>query len=51
MFVRACQNILYNTRRANGDRRMFEPQPFDREKHVYRCDAFSELLKDAVRVF
>lgn len=30
---------------------MFEPQPFDREKHVYRCDAFSELLKDAVRFF
>ena len=30
---------------------MFEPQPFDREKHVYRCDEFSELLKDAVRFF
>ncbi len=30
---------------------MFEPQPFDREKHIYRCDAFSELLKDAVRFF
>ena len=30
---------------------MFEPQPFEREKHVYRCDGFSELLKDAVRFF
>lgn len=30
---------------------MFEPQPFDREKHIYRCDEFSELLKDAVRFF
>lgn len=30
---------------------MFDPQPFDREKHVYRCDEFSELLKDAVRFF
>lgn len=30
---------------------MFEPQPFERSKHVYRCDAFSELLKDAVRFF
>ena len=30
---------------------MFEPQPFDREKHVFRCDEFSELLKDAVRFF
>lgn len=30
---------------------MFEPQPFDREKHVYHCDEFSELLKDAVRFF
>ena len=24
---------------------MFEPMPFEREKHVYRCDEFSELLK------
>lgn len=24
---------------------MFEPQPFERSKHVYRCDAFSELKK------
>lgn len=30
---------------------MFEPLPFERSKHVYRCDAFSELLKDAVRFF
>lgn len=30
---------------------MFEPMPFERSKHVYRCDAFSELLKDAVRFF
>ena len=30
---------------------MFEPMPFEREKHVYRCDEFSELLKDAVRFF
>ncbi len=30
---------------------MFEPQPFDREKHIYRCEEFSELLKDAVRFF
>lgn len=30
---------------------MFSPQPFERSKHVYRCDAFSELLKDAVRFF
>ena len=30
---------------------MFEPQPFEREEHVYRCDEFSELLKDAVRFF
>lgn len=30
---------------------MFEPQPFDRDKHIYRCDTFSELLKDAVRFF
>lgn len=30
---------------------MFEPMPFDREKHIYRCDEFSELLKDAVRFF
>lgn len=25
---------------------MFEPLPFERNKHVYRCDEFSELLKD-----
>jgi len=34
---------------------MFEQQPFEREfereKHVYRRDEFSELLKDAVRFF
>lgn len=30
---------------------MFEPLPFERSKHIYRCDAFSELLKDAVRFF
>lgn len=30
---------------------MFQPQPFERGKHVYRCDQFSELLKDAVRFF
>ncbi len=30
---------------------MFEPLPFERIKHVYRCDEFSELLKDAVRFF
>lgn len=29
----------------------FGPQPFDREKHIYRCNEFSELLKDAVRFF
>lgn len=26
-------------------------QPFDRNKHVYKNDAFSELVKDAVRFF
>lgn len=26
-------------------------QPFDRTKHVYKNDAFSELVKDAVRFF
>jgi hypothetical protein len=26
-------------------------QPFDRNKHVYRNDAFAELVKDAVRFF
>ena len=30
---------------------MFDPLPFERNKHVYRCDEFSELLKDAVRFF
>ena len=25
--------------------------PFDRDKHVYRNDAFAELVKDAVRFF
>jgi len=30
---------------------MFDSQPFERDKHVYRCDEFSELLKDAVRFF
>jgi len=28
-----------------------KPQPFDRAKHVYRNDAFVELVKDAVRFF
>jgi hypothetical protein len=26
-------------------------QPFDRQKHIYRNDAFVELVKDAVRFF
>jgi hypothetical protein len=26
-------------------------QPFDRSKHVYKNDAFVELVKDAVRFF
>ena len=25
--------------------------PFNREKHVFRCDAFAELVKDTVRFF
>lgn len=29
----------------------FALQPFDRSKHVYRNDAFVELVKDAVRFF
>ncbi len=29
----------------------FSPQPFERSKHVYRNDAFVELVKDAVRFF
>ena len=29
----------------------FSLQPFDRSKHVYRNDAFVELVKDAVRFF
>ena len=28
-----------------------KPQPFDRSKHVYKNDAFVELVKDAVRFF
>lgn len=28
-----------------------KPQAFDRSKHVYKNDAFSELVKDAVRFF
>lgn len=28
-----------------------KPQAFDRSKHVYRNDAFAELVKDAVRFF
>lgn len=27
------------------------PHPFDRQKHVYRNDAFAELIKDGVRFF
>lgn len=30
---------------------MMRTQPFDRQKHVYRNDAFVELVKDAVRFF
>jgi hypothetical protein len=30
---------------------MIKKQPFDRQKHVYRNDAFVELVKDAVRFF
>ena len=30
---------------------MIKQQPFDRKKHVYRNDAFVELVKDAVRFF
>jgi len=28
-----------------------KPQVFDRSKHVYKNDAFAELVKDAVRFF
>ncbi len=28
-----------------------KPQPFDRNEHVYKNDAFAELVKDAVRFF
>ena len=28
-----------------------KPQAFDRSEHVYRNDAFAELVKDAVRFF
>ena len=28
-----------------------KPRPFDRAEHVYRNDAFAELVKDAVRFF
>ena len=28
-----------------------KPKPFDRSEHVYRNDAFAELVKDAVRFF
>jgi len=28
-----------------------KPRPFDRAEHVYRNDAFAELIKDAVRFF
>jgi hypothetical protein len=28
-----------------------KPHPFDRSKHVYRNEAFTELVKDAVRFF
>lgn len=28
-----------------------KPQAFDRSKHVYKSDAFAELVKDAVRFF
>ena len=27
------------------------PEPFDRQKHVYKNDAFVELVKDAIRFF
>lgn len=27
------------------------PHPFDRQEHVYRNDAFAELVKDGVRFF
>lgn len=30
---------------------MFDPEPFDLKKHVYQCNEFGELLKDAVRFF
>ncbi len=30
---------------------MIRKQPFDRQKHVYRNDAFAELVKDAIRFF
>ncbi len=30
---------------------MIKKQPFDRQKHIYRNDAFVELVKDAVRFF
>lgn len=28
-----------------------KPQPFERSKHVYKNEAFSELVKDAIRFF
>jgi hypothetical protein len=28
-----------------------KPQPFDRSKHIYKNEAFAELVKDAIRFF
>ena len=34
-----------------GTQKTMKHEPFDRQKHVYRNDAFVELVKDAVRFF
>ena len=40
-----------NDRRHEAHRSGLVVEPFDREKHVYKNDAFVELVKDAVRFF
>jgi len=47
----SARNKSTNPGRSEAHRSGSVVEPFDREKHVYKNDAFVELVKDAVRFF
>ena len=51
LFLRCVRILLVRKIVCCREEKRMKTQPFDRQKHIYRNDAFVELVKDAVRFF